>query len=291
MQNRKLCGEYISALGLGTGRLASLGAGYTRRDALQCLFAAAEGGINLIDTADSYGSGDCERLLGRLLREVHHPFLISTKAGYVYCRLPAFFSPLNQLGKKVLHRIGRRQCFEAKFIIKNMEHSLKRLCREQVDFFFLHDPTPEALADDALVRGLLAAQQAGKVRHIGISFSPGIGLNIPPSHPFALLLQTHVNPWTFPLNRLKGHEIVANHIFGGSSFFEHFGLLSELARNEGISPRQLLVAYAIQRPSVKVTLVGTGRAEHLRENFGALGRELSLETLQRLQAVGGANGV
>lgn len=288
---RTLCGEIVSPLGVGTGRLASFGAGYTRREALRCLAMAAEHGVNLIDTADSYGSGDCERLLGGLLKELGCPFLISTKAGYVYCRLPAFFSPLNQIGKRTLHKIGRRQCFEPTVIVKNIEHSLKRLRRDRADFFFLHDPTPKAMQDDELLRALLAVQQAGKVRHIGISFSPANGLQIPSGYPFAPLVQTSVNPWTLRPAGLDGTEIVANHVWGGSQFGRQGETLVRLAKEENVTARQLLIAYAAQRPSVKVTLVGTGRAEHLRENLGAIGRSLSAETIRRLDAMGGDSRV
>lgn len=106
MEMRALGGQRVSMLGLGTGRLASLGAGYSRAQAAECLAAAAESGLNLIDTADSYGSGDCERLLGRLLADLRHPFLLSTKSGYTYCRLPAWLSPLNQVGKKSSKKSG-----------------------------------------------------------------------------------------------------------------------------------------------------------------------------------------
>ena len=52
-------GPTIFPVGLGTGRLASLGAGYSKKDALQCMETAMALGINLVDTADSYGSSDC----------------------------------------------------------------------------------------------------------------------------------------------------------------------------------------------------------------------------------------
>jgi aryl-alcohol dehydrogenase-like predicted oxidoreductase len=271
-------------LGLGTGRLASLGAGYSRAQAAECLAAAAESGLNLIDTADSYGSGDCERLLGRLLADLRHPFLLSTKSGYTYCRLPAWLSPLNQVGKKILQKIRSRQCFEPAFIRKNLEHSLRRLRREQVEFFFLHDPTPEALADERLTAELLSAKQAGKVGQVGISLSSWGGTRLPASHPFASLRQTQVNPW-MPLAGTAACEVVANHAFGGERIFGESAHLEKIAAQEGMTPRQMLIAYAAQQPGVRSVLVGTGRAEHLRENLKGLGKKLSVTSLASLAAL------
>lgn len=290
MEFRFLCGQKVSLIGLGTGRLASLGAGYTQNQARRCLEAAAEAEINFIDTADSYGSGDCERLLGRLLGEIRHPFLISTKAGFTYCRLPGFFSPLNQVGKKIIQKLGPRQNFQPKAICKNLDHSLKRLRRERVDFFFLHDPTPEALADMVLVETLLGAKKAGKVGHVGISFSSLSGSCIPASHPFASLLQTQVNPW-MPLMATGVSEVVANHVFGGDRIFRESARLEEIAALEAITSRQMLVAYAAQQPGVRSVLIGTGRAVHLRENLQGLGKKLSARTVESLSALGGSRHV
>jgi len=285
MEMRFLGGQKVSLLGLGTGRLASLGAGYRRSQAAECLRTAAENGLNLIDTADSYGSGDCERLLGRLLREIRHPFLISTKAGYTYCRLPAFLSPLNQIGKKILQKVGPRQCFFPTTIRQRLEESLKRLRRERVEFYFLHDPTPEALRDDDLTAELQKAKEHGKIGEIGISFSSTAATQIPRDHPFSSLLQTQINPW-IPLSLRGNHEIIANHVFGGEKILQDDGRLESLATKEGLTPRQLLIAFAAQQKGVSTVLVGTGRAEHLRENLGGVGKKLSPATLTSLTELG-----
>ncbi|WP_433983092.1 aldo/keto reductase [Tunturiibacter empetritectus] len=90
----------ISRMGLGTGRLASLGSSLTRRQAIGLIHAAIDHDIRVIDTADTYGSGDSERVIGAALKERRRDdcFLI-TKAGFAHVALPAAFSPLNQIGK------------------------------------------------------------------------------------------------------------------------------------------------------------------------------------------------
>ena len=286
-----LCGKEVSILGLGTGRLASLGAGYTHKQAADCLHMAAEHGINLIDTADSYGSGDCERLLGQLLSKIRHPFFISTKAGYTYCRLPALLSPLNQVGKKILHKLGRRQCFQPAVIRKNLELSLRRLRRDRVDFFFLHDPTPEALDDDKLLAEILRAKQEGKIGHAGISTSSDFELPTSHDHPLASLIQTQVNPWGRKRFEILQREVVANHVFGGENLARNQNVVRQVAAEENMTVRQLLVAYAANQAGVRTVLVGTGRAEHLQENLGGVEKKLSPESLQKLEKLGQARGV
>ena len=290
MQMRALGGQSVSVLALGTGRLASLGAGYRRKEIIACLQLAAEYGINLIDTADSYGSGDCERLLGGLLADLRQPFLLSTKSGYTYCRLPAWLSPLNQVGKKILQKIRPRQNFDPEVIRRNLESSLRRLRRERVEFYFLHDPTPQALADEKLTAELLKARQVGKVGQVGISFSSSCGHSIPPTHPFGTLWQTQVNPW-MPLQTAAGSEVVANHVFGGERIFREGPKLERVAAQEGMTMRQMLIAYAAQQPGVRTVLVGTGRAEHLRENLKGLGQKLSAAGLAALDALRGSGRV
>ena len=93
----------IFPVGLGTGRLASLGAGYSRKKAFQCLEAAIALGVNLVDTADSYGSSDCEKLLGSILKEMGYLMLVSSKAGYRFCDLPDPLGRFNQVGKKIIN--------------------------------------------------------------------------------------------------------------------------------------------------------------------------------------------
>jgi aryl-alcohol dehydrogenase-like predicted oxidoreductase len=278
----------IFPVGLGTGRLASLGAGYSKKDAFQCLETAMGLGVNLVDTADSYGSSDCEKLIGSILKEMGHPIYVSSKAGYRFCDLPRPFGFFNQVGKKILNKLGQRQCFTPKYIQECLEGSLRRLRRERLDFFFLHDPTESALMDDKLTETLLQIKKAGDVRFLGIACSPKSAEKLRANHPLGTWVQTQINPWSgveMTGEKWSGGNIMANHVFGGAKVSQYGESLQVIAREEGITPRQLLIGFGLQQLGVRCVLVGTGRAEHLRENVEATKKKLSERSLAALRAM------
>src|SRR5580700_1104630 len=158
----------VSVLGLGTSRLASLGTRHSRRDVARLLDTASEQGVNFIDTADTYGSGACERLLGVLLRGQPERFTIATKGGLGGVDLPVPLRPLNQLLKARLRRTGRAMAFDPIVIARRIDGSLRRLRRDAIDLYFLHDPPLPALTDD-LVQVMLNAIAAGKIVRFGVS--------------------------------------------------------------------------------------------------------------------------
>src|SRR4051794_35201591 len=107
MQQRRLGGTDLecSILGLGTGRLASVSAGISRADAARLIDTAADLGVNLIDTADSYAQGWSERLLGDLLRGRRDKFLVTTKAGYCFPDLPCALRLAGPFVKKIVNTL------------------------------------------------------------------------------------------------------------------------------------------------------------------------------------------
>lgn len=278
----------IFPVGLGTGRLASLGAGYSRKEAYRCLEAAIGLGVNLVDTADSYGSSDCEKLIGSILKEMGHSMYVSSKAGYRFCDLPRPFGFFNQMGKKILNKLGQRQCFDPKYIQECLEGSLRRLRRERLDFFFLHDPTENALMDDKLTETLLRFKQAGDVRFLGIACTAERADALNPNHPLGEWVQTQINPWgdmQLLGKKWTGRNIIANHVFGGAKISKHSNSLQSIAADEGVTPRQLLIGFALKQSSVRCVLVGTGRANHIRENVKVVHKTLSENALASLRAM------
>jgi len=279
-------GLAIFPVGLGTGRLASLGAGYSKKDAFQCMETAMELGINLVDTADSYGSSDCEKLLGSILKEMGYPMLVSSKAGYRFCDLPGPLGLFNQVGKKILNKLGQRQCFTPRYIKECLEGSLRRLRTGRLDFFFLHDPTESALLDDKLTETLLQIKKAGDVRFLGIACTAERADALNPNHPLGEWVQTQINPWgdmKLLGEKLIGRNIIANHVFGGAKISQHSKSLQRIAADEGLSTRQLLIGFALKQSGVRCVLVGTGRANHIRENVEAVHKTLSENALTSLR--------
>jgi aryl-alcohol dehydrogenase-like predicted oxidoreductase len=283
-----LCGHKIHRLGIGTGRLASLGAGYSTADAISLLETAVDTGVNLIDTADCYGSTDCENLLGKLLPRFQDHFLVSTKTGYPFCDFPRPLRVFNQFGKKAISYVGAKPCFNANYVRKSIEGSLRRLRRDRLDFFLLHDPTLPVWEDESLRRVIEEALAAGKIHHFGISTANRELHQIASLDPLIEFLQMpvnpgHVNPAAYYL------PVMANHVFAAGLFLKE-GMdltlkIEAVARSYGKSARDILIAYAAAQPGVRCVLSGTGNSEHLKTNAKAVQLNLSNDILRSLQII------
>ncbi len=158
-----------SRLGLGTGTLASLGRAASLSEVNRLIGTMLDIRVTVIDTADSYGSGDCECLLGKALLGKREQVVLVTKAGYRHSHLKGPLRPLNQLVKKVLHRVGKRQQFEPSYLSACLDRSLSRLRVEQLDAFLLHDPPVEVLTDERVIRLCKDLKQSGKTIFTGVS--------------------------------------------------------------------------------------------------------------------------
>ncbi len=161
MERRKLgrTGLEISVLGFGAGAVGGLMTKGAAADQERAIARAVDQGINYIDTASLYGNGESERNLGRVLKALKPNIVLGTKF-----RL------------KAADR-GR----VAAFVAQSMDESLKRLQRDHVDLFQLHNPLVARDADDHMdidialnevVPALQALVKAGKTRFVGFS---GVG--------------------------------------------------------------------------------------------------------------------
>lgn len=291
---RNLASCRVSILGLGTARLASLGSGHTKKDAEKLLAAAVEVGVNVIDTADTYASSACETLLGDLLPCYPERFLVSTKAGLPFVDMPYPLSLLNQFGKKLRQARRREPNFSARYIEKCIEGSLRRLRRETLDFFLLHNPVEPVWEDEALLQVLLAARAAGKIRHVGISSECKSLLQSAAKVPLFEVFQSplqHAGAVSESLAAGRGRCIVANHLFGLNSLPEARRLAVDgVAEELGESARAVLLSYAAAHPGVAHVLTGTGNHEHLRANAAAMALKLTAEQTARIHHAGGSPG-
>lgn len=293
MQTRRIGTLEVSLLGLGTGRLASLGAGQSRGGAERLLEEAAALGINFIDTADSYGAGACERLLGSLLKGRRERFLVATKAGYTFGDLPGPLQALNPFAKKALHLMGRRQDFTPRRIRACLEASLRRLGLDHVDLFFLHTPPAGAMENLALIEVMREAQRAGLLRHFGVSSDDLAVLEAAARMPGCVAVQTPVNPLAHahragaPALEAAGVAVVANQVFlSGRLLAGPAGQrAAELARERATTPQAILLAYAAAQPGLACVLSGTSNAGHLAQNAAALEHPLSQEDCVRLRSL------
>lgn len=143
----------VPSLGIGTGswgeKILGYGKRYTREDITQAYRACLDAGLNYFDTAEGYGKGESERLLGECRRQDGRPIITATKFAP-----PTLFAPS-------FSRSSPRALLEA------LDGSLKRLGVERIDLYQLHYP-PAAKKIDAFVDVLVEAVRAGKVRAVGV---------------------------------------------------------------------------------------------------------------------------
>lgn len=272
MQYREIGDLKLSLLGLGTSRLASLGARNSPSAVANLIAAAADAGVNFIDTADTYGSSACERALGQVLSRRHSDFHIATKAGFTVVDLPRPLRALNQSGKKVLTHLGRRQNFSATTISRHIDDSLRRLRREAIDVYFLHEPSIAALRDDDLMEVLTTAVASGKIRYLGVSGDDTEMIRAATCIPEFTVVQTRL-PDTRPVPdsiwNNQGCAVIVNQVRRSTS-----SPLYEIAQHAGIErglpPLHLLLRHAAVPPAVRVVLTGTSNPAHIAQNAAAL---------------------
>jgi aryl-alcohol dehydrogenase-like predicted oxidoreductase len=144
-------GLRVTELSLGTWGLSGDGYGpVAEAEQELVLQRALEMGVSLIDTADAYGGGRMERLVGRAIGD-RTDVVIVTKGGTDRTTSPA------------------RKRYDGAFLRDSLERSLRRLGRDRVDVYLLHNPSPEALRAGEAVDTLLALKAEGKIGHWGVS--------------------------------------------------------------------------------------------------------------------------
>jgi aryl-alcohol dehydrogenase-like predicted oxidoreductase len=183
MKNRVLAGTSLelSEIGFGCGKLASMVEPERSREAVRTVMEAYERGIIFYDTADSYGQGHSEEILGRTFGSKRHSVIIATKAGYqlgravsLGAKLKPVLRPLIKqvawLRKSVEHaRRQRQQDFSPGYLTEAIHRSLRRLRTDYIDLFLLHNPDPAVIEAAGWVAALEQARMQGKIRYYGVS--------------------------------------------------------------------------------------------------------------------------
>ncbi len=277
----------LSPFGLGTSRLASLGSALTRKEASGLIQYALDHGVTTIDTADTYGSGDSERLIGCALGQRRKECFLMTKAGFSYADFPPSLHPLNQIATKVLRKVSPRQKFSKSQLLRAIEKSLKRLCTDYVDAFFLHEPMA-CLAEESW-EALYQIRRRGLSRLTGIStHSAGVAEQGVASGQVQIF-QTPISPEAEGRDGLlalcleNSIPVIANEVLKPRLKLERMGEgWSDLSAKVGggkISNPRLLIAYAASRPGVRTVLIGTKSTHHLLHNIEPFPAPISLQRL------------
>ncbi|MET7994436.1 aldo/keto reductase [Amycolatopsis sp. NPDC005232] len=265
----------VVRLGFGAMQLPGPGVWGESRDpegAVRVLRRAVELGVNLIDTADSYGPFVADLLI----REALHPYaddlVIATKAGFT------------RQGPNQWIPVGRPE-----YLRQQVELNLRHLGLERIDLLQLHRIDPKVPVADQ-VGELAALQSEGKIRHIGLSEVSVEDLVEAQKTATIVSVQNRFNLADRYSEPLLDHVSAA-----GIAFIPWFPLatgslagsdspLSQVSKEHGASPSQLALAWLLKRSPVMLPIPGTSSVGHLEDNVAAAEIELTDDEFAALSA-------
>ncbi len=298
-------GQKISALGLGCMGMSEFYGPADQKEALSTLHYALDSGLNFLDTADVYGMGKNETLLGQALKGRRKQAFLATKFGIVRDHEGNF------IGEN-----GRPD-----YVQQACEASLTRLGVSVIDLYYQHRVDTHVPIEET-VGAMAQLVEQGKVRYLGLSeANPSTIRRAHAVHPIAAL-QTEYSLWsrepeeaildtcrelniTFVAYSPLGRGFLTGCItniddlatddrrrvlprFQGENLDKNTALvkkLETLAATKGISTAQLALAWVSAQSQHIIPLVGTKRRRYLEENLGAMHITLTDPELEQLQAL------
>ena len=260
----------FTQIGLGTSTLASLGKSLSFKNAKKLFDVAIDYNIRTIDTADTYGSGDAERLIGKITKGKRKDLFIISKVGYPYLDVPRYLSPINQFGKKLLQGVGIKKNFTKKYIINNIEKSLKRLNTDYLDTYLLHDLEYSDISKykEEFMDAFYMIKKKGLSRYVGISSNNIDLLEYSFEKNNLDVFQTKMifnkKSTTFNDLKKKGYQVIVNSIVKQS--LEKKLKISKILEKFDIKKdyqQAVLIAYYTYKHKLDCVLVGTQNINHL----------------------------
>lgn len=247
----------------------------------QLLRRAVELGVNFIDTAEAYGPGTNEEIIADALHPYPDDLVIATKGGI---RKPA---PDN------IQADGSPESLR-----RSVEASLSRLKRDRLDLYQLHRPDPKVPFAES-IKALAELQQAGKIRHIGVSNVTLDQLkaaqDIVPiasvQNRYSLIDRTHDAVLDYctaqaiafiPYGSLGAHPLKR-----GAPLANADGVLADIAQAHGVNPTQIALAWLLHRAPNMLLIPGTTAIAHLEDNINAASLRLSDAEIAQLNAIAG----
>jgi len=293
-----------SRIGFGCSQIASISTAHPRSEVRATLLEAVDRGINFFDTADVYGQGDSERMLGKLFRGNRDRLIYCTKAGLTLGLSQNIIRLVKPVANPLMRhwKHGRKKslktrrnieskCFDPAYLKKRIEGSLRRLNTDYLDIVLLHSPGTEVIADGLVFEMLNSLQEKGLIRHYGVSCDT-VTSALQCSHNKDIaciqfpgnVAQHQALDRALPLMQEKRIGVILREPFGGGNVFSYPPLL-ELAQNRpDLSPARIALQYLLQRDDSGVILGGMTCRRHLRENLDVLsGEPLTARDIDVLQ--------
>ena len=307
METRKLGqqGLEVSALGLGCMGMSDFYGSRDEAESIATINRALDLGVTFLDTADMYGVGANEELVGRVVRERREWIVVATKFGNVRGS-DGSFKGIN----------GRPD-----YVRSACDASLKRTGLDVIDLYYQHRVDPDVPIEET-VGAMAELVRAGKVKYLGLSeAAPATIRRAHAVHPITAL-QTEYSLWSrdvenqilptvrelgigfvpySPLGRgfltgqfktpddLDAGDTRRNHPrFQGAAFQKNLDLVAAIgtmAADKGCTPAQLALAWVLRQGKDIVPIPGTKRRKYLEDNLGALDVELSDADLARIDDI------
>jgi aryl-alcohol dehydrogenase-like predicted oxidoreductase len=319
MQYRKLGHAPLEVSELSFGTWLTVAGGIAREQAIRCIHAALDHGVTLFDTANQYGAGEAERVLGEALRAYpRDKYLVATKLYF-------------PVGDKPDHGLSAAQ------IEKQLDRSLARLGVDCIDLYQCHRYDKETPLEETM-QALCRAVTSGKVRAIGFSEWTAEQIDAAAaitgsaqSFPFSSSQPQYSMLWRKPESAVfaacarhgigtlafspLAHGVLTGKYAPGAPpppgsraaseqmnvFMETAGRhyrsdyllaaverLKPIAADLGLTMVQFALAWVLRRPEVASAIIGASRPEQIEQNVRAVGVTLPTEALDRIDEALGA---
>ncbi|AOH53565.1 aldo/keto reductase [Peribacillus muralis] len=304
MRNRKLGNSdlQVSAMGLGLMGMSGTYGATNDIESTRTIHRALELGVTLLDTANIYGNGHNEELLGKALKGRRDQAILASKFGF----LPDY-----------------TVSGHPDYVKQSIDESLRRLNVDYIDLYYQHRVDPDVPIEET-VGALSDLVTAGKVRYLGLSEAGAETIKRAHAiHPISAL-QTEYSLWSrdiedeilpvvnelgithvaySPLSRgiisgelRKFEDLAEDDIrrwlprYQGGNFQKNLDVLEEIkkiAEDKNATPSQLALAWTMEKGALPIP--GTKRISYLEENAAAVNITLTPEDLERIEAVSPKN--